>query len=73
MNLGTSNAETADWDFFADKEGNWHWRSYRPAGAQAESRDSFESRTDCIADAMRHGYLAREPGCQPETQATELY
>ncbi|MGZ5091489.1 MAG: hypothetical protein ACXWCY_24745 [Burkholderiales bacterium] len=62
-----------DWEFFADKQGNWHWRSCRRIGAQAESRDSFESRTHCIADAMRHGYRAPEPGCQPETQATELY
>ena len=30
-------------------------------------------RTGCIADAMRHGYLAVEPDCHPETKATELH
>jgi hypothetical protein len=61
------------WDFFADRQGDWRWRSHRHDGACAESKAAFESRTDCIADAMRHGYLAREPGCQLETKATELY
>jgi hypothetical protein len=61
------------WEFFADPQGDWRWRSRRHDGASAQSKIPFESRTDCIADAMRHGYLAREPGCHPEMQATELY
>jgi hypothetical protein len=61
------------WHFITDGEGKWRWRCQRPEHPSAESRDGFHSRADCIADAMRHGYLAREPGRQPETQATELF
>jgi hypothetical protein len=78
--LGTSYADAVifmkhidDWDFTPDVDGKWHWQCHRPNGTHAESRQSFASRTDCIVDAMRHGYLAREPGCQPETTATELH
>jgi hypothetical protein len=61
------------WDFFLDNRGHWHWSCHRSDGTHAESKESFQSRTDCIADAMRHGYLVAEPGCQPEVKATELY
>jgi hypothetical protein len=65
--------DVAYWDFFVDKQGRWSWRCRRSEGAEAQSKHHFASRTDCIADAIRHGYLAREPGCQPESKATELY
>lgn len=61
------------WDFFLDKEDRWHWSCRRADDSRAESKDSFESRTDCIADAMRHGYLTAEPGRPAEAKATELY
>jgi hypothetical protein len=65
--------DAGTWEFFADTHGRWNWRCRRSDGALGESKQCFRSRTDCIADAIRHGYQAREPGCQPESKATELY
>ena len=39
-----------------DEDGRWSWRSVKEA-AEGASDSTFASRTDCIADAMRHGYL----------------
>jgi hypothetical protein len=47
------------WEFFKDDAGGWGWR-YSDGVVQRDrqSIDRFVSRNDCIADAMRHGYLA---------------
>jgi hypothetical protein len=44
------------WEFRKDEAGRWSWRSVRDALRGASDR-TFVSRTDCIADAMRNGYL----------------
>jgi hypothetical protein len=44
------------WEFTKDGAGRWSWRSVRDASRGASDR-TFVSRTDCIADAMRNGYL----------------
>jgi uncharacterized protein YegP (UPF0339 family) len=46
------------WDFYQDRVGKWRWR-YAAAQAPAikHSHVGYWSRNDCIADAMRHGYL----------------
>ena len=47
------------WQFYQDEEAEWCWRYVAPTGVETVGPASFSSRTDCIADAMRHGYLAR--------------
>jgi hypothetical protein len=54
------------WQFIPAEEGRhpairWRWRAYSHAGEVAmESPDSFDSLTECMHDARRHGYnLAR--------------
>ena len=44
------------WEFTLDETGRWSWRGVDDA-ADRTSETTFASRTDCIADAMRHGYL----------------
>ena len=54
------------WDFTAvddsaDKTIRWKWRAFTHAGALAmESKDSFETLTECQADARLHGYRGIE-------------
>jgi hypothetical protein len=47
------------WQFYQNEEGLWCWKHTASGGAAMQSEHCFESRTDCIANAMRHGYLAR--------------
>jgi hypothetical protein len=47
-----------NWRFSQDAFGLWGWQHTTPEGVLNPSSQSFRSRTDCIADAMRHGYLA---------------
>jgi hypothetical protein len=47
------------WQFFQNEGGLWCWKHTGPSGASTQSERCFESRTDCIANAMLHGYLAR--------------
>lgn len=47
------------WQFYQNEKGEWCWKHVAATGFTLESDDCFDSRTDCIADAMRHGYLAR--------------
>ena len=46
------------WQFFRNEQCEWCWKHIAQNGFTLESDDCFDSRTDCIADAMRHGYLA---------------
>jgi hypothetical protein len=57
------------WEFLQDQDGRWYWRCISEA-TSSESDLRFESRTDCIADAMRHGYLAGTGGCDPVSNVT---
>lgn len=47
-----------NWRFFQDALGLWAWQHTAPDGVVRVSAQARSSRTDCIADAMRHGYLA---------------
>jgi hypothetical protein len=47
------------WQFYQNEAGLWCWKHTSAAGHSTESEHCFESRTDCIANAMHHGYLAR--------------
>lgn len=55
------------WQFFQNESGEWCWKHVADSGHTLESGKCFASRTDCIADAMRHGYLARTPATQPRS------
>ena len=44
----------------ADRSIDWSWRAYDQAGKlMMSSSDSFDSLTDCMADARAHGYGAQ--------------
>jgi hypothetical protein len=47
------------WQFYQNQSGLWCWKHTPANGVAAEGDECFESRTDCIAHAMRHGYLSR--------------
>jgi hypothetical protein len=48
------------WHFYQNPSGDWYWRHIEPSGTiSAISDTAFHSRADCIADAMRQGYLTR--------------
>jgi hypothetical protein len=51
------------WQFVRDARNAWYWRHTRRNGSQHVSSHSFETMTDCVADAVRHGYVPsdREP------------
>ncbi len=50
--------ECEQWEFFQGQDGRWRWRCYKEDGSFTESQHSFQSRVDCIAQAMSHGYLS---------------
>ena len=49
---------TERWQFIEDAAGRWLWQHTAPDGSVRESLQRYGSRTDCIVDAMRHGYLS---------------
>ena len=51
------------WQFYQNDGGEWCWKHTAATGITTHSERCYESRTDCIADAMRNGYLA-----QPQVQ-----
>ena len=44
-----------EWKFFSDN-GQWLWRLIPPRGKAISSQTTFQTLTDCIADARRNGY-----------------
>lgn len=46
------------WEFLEDSAGQWRWRTDDPAARRPESCKTFRSGADCVANALRHGYLA---------------
>jgi len=53
------------WQFYQNDRGEWCWKHIAHDGGTLASDECFPSRTDCIADAMCHGYLARtSPGAR---------
>src|SRR5581483_9681796 len=55
----TAEAVMDTWQFYQNDSGEWCWKHVAENGFTVASDVCFKSRTDCIADAMRHGYLAR--------------
>ena len=49
---------TGAWEFVEDSAGRWRWRTSDPSGSRRESPVTFRSGADCVAHALRHGYLA---------------
>ena len=49
------------WEFLEDAAGRWRWRASDASGTRSESTETFRSGVDCVAHAMRHGYLAGTP------------
>jgi hypothetical protein len=45
------------WEFLEDAKGRWRWRTSDATGSR-ESPETFRSGADCVAHALRHGYLA---------------
>jgi hypothetical protein len=46
------------WQFYQNERGQWCWKHVAVGGEMREGKHCFDSRTDCIVDAMAHGYLA---------------
>ena len=53
--------KTEQWEFVQDGSRGWYWRCLKRGSQRARSAREFASRTDCIADAMEHGYLEATP------------
>ncbi|HEX2829025.1 MAG TPA: hypothetical protein VHP37_21935 [Burkholderiales bacterium] len=49
---------TGAWEFVEDSTGRWRWRTSDASGLPRESSQTFRSGADCVAHALRHGYLA---------------
>jgi hypothetical protein len=49
---------TGGWEFLEDAAGRWRWRTKDAGGLPRESSQTFRSGADCVAHALRHGYLA---------------
>ena len=47
------------WQFYQNDGGEWCWKHIAVTRITTHSERCYVSRTDCIADAMRNGYLAR--------------
>jgi hypothetical protein len=46
------------WSFYRNDAGEWCWRLVDDEGRSVrECAEVFHSRRDCIADAMREGYM----------------
>ena len=50
----------SDWAF-RQVDGRWVWQVTHFDGSQATSKRRFLTRTECVADATRHGYVAWIP------------
>lgn len=46
------------WDFHLTADDCWQWRHVSEGDSDCVFSGHFPSRNDCIADAMRHGYLS---------------
>ena len=54
---GPYTAGMDTWQLYRNDAGLWCWR-YTDADGISTERRWFESRTQCIADAMKHGYVS---------------
>jgi hypothetical protein len=57
---GEKNMSADHWEFYLDARGLWCWRRlHNDAGVISDSKRCFPTRSDCIDDAVKHGYVAR--------------
>lgn len=49
------------WEFLQRHDGAWYWQHTNAAGAVRVSPACFDSESDCIGNAIYHGYLPRAP------------
>lgn len=57
------------WDFQQIPDHGWQWRHVSDHTGAAATGAGFVSRNDCIADAMRHGYLSDGAGGGPASDS----
>ena len=46
-----------EWVFFRNSAGQWCWECRAQFRVLKGSRRSFNTRRDCVADAMRYGFV----------------
>src|SRR5689334_19318157 len=61
--MRTKHIAMQQWQFLQDSEGRWYWICTSETSS-SQSTGRFATRVDCVADAMRHGYLGSKPGCE---------
>ncbi len=49
------------WEFLQRNDGAWYWQHTNAAGAVRMSTVCFESQSDCVGNAIYHGYLPLAP------------
>ena len=49
------------WNFYQNDARLWFWTHTDEAEVRTESKKGFNNRTECIADAMKHGYRQSPP------------
>lgn len=59
--MAAERRKTQQWEFLQDRGLRWYWRRLKRDNQADKSAGAFSSRTDCIADAMSHGYLGTLP------------
>jgi hypothetical protein len=47
-----------EWVFFRNLSGQWCWECRASSRVLKQSRRAFNTRRDCVADAMRFGFVA---------------
>lgn len=47
-----------EWVFSRNSAGQWYWECRAQFHVLKQSRRSFNTRRDCVADAMRYGFVA---------------
>jgi hypothetical protein len=60
------------WDFEQTGDRHWQWRYVAENTGACVYSGRFRSRNDCIADAMRHGYLSDTPPAAAAPVAEEM-
>ncbi len=49
------------WEFYKDEAGEWRWRrTARNGELVGASTEGYKNRSDCVANARRHGYTDSE-------------
>ena len=49
------------WEFLQRNNGAWYWRHTNASGAVRTSAACFECESNCIGNAIYHGYLPHTP------------